>query len=242
MTWHAKPKGAYDYSYGDGNDNLWEMVSGMSGWSDAAKAGAIGNSVHEGGMNPWRWQGDKQSSVSSGGYGLFQYTPGSGYTNLSGAHPNLNVNATDPSEYTPGAVASDGAYQVSVMVNNTLSKWVSSCWRSYWSTTTYADLYAYRQQLLNTYGDGSSISMSQYSSIVDDVEACCFIFLACFEGPAVPNYATRKYTCNDVYRIITGQEPPTPPTPPGPSPADLPAWLIGMFKKKKNRKKIQGRF
>ena len=232
MTWHAKPSGSYDYSTGDGLDNLWEMAGGMTGWSDAAKAGAIGNSVHEGGMNPWRWQYDSSSQIPNGGYGLFQYTPGSGYTNLSGATPNMSVTSQ-----TTGATPQDGAFQVSVLINDTLSKWVSSCWRSYWDTTLYASLYSYRQDLLNQYGNGSTITMAQYAAIPTDVEACTFIFLACFEGPAKPNYTNRKNTALDVYNILTGgTPPPTPPTPPPtpPVPGDFP-WAI-LFNRDKWRK------
>ena len=80
MTWHAKPSGGYSYTSAEGTDNIFEMAACFPAWTDEAKAAAIANSVHEGGLNPWRWQGD--SFGLSRGYGLFQFTPGSGYINF----------------------------------------------------------------------------------------------------------------------------------------------------------------
>lgn len=230
MTWYAKPKGSYGMYSTEGNANIFEMASCWPAWTDAAKSAAIGNSIHEGGLNPWRWQNDSQSSVDSGGYGLFQFTPGSAYTSLSFAAPNMSV-----SEVTAGADPSDGATQCDMVASNYLGKWVSSCWRSYWDTTTYATLYAYRSQVLNTWGSGNSISIAQFGQITD-VDAATFVFLACFEGPAVPNYGVRATSANKIYEILTGTTPPTPdppdpPTPPTPT-GTVPPWLL--FKIRKN--------
>jgi len=223
MTWHAKPSGSYLYTTQEGNDNIFEMASCWPAWTDEAKSAAIANSYHEGGLNPWRWQGDSQSSVTSGGYGLFQFTPGSGYINsgFPGITPNLSV-----SSVTPGATAADGACQCDVVATDYLGKWVSNCWRSYWDPQTYNNLYAYRQQVLNQWGSGSSITLAQFGQC-QDLDAATFIFLACFEGPRIPNYDVRKSTAAAIYQIITGTTPPTPPVPPTPPPgAGLPAWLL----------------
>jgi len=243
MTWHAKPKGSYSITSVEGLDNIWEMAACFPAATDETKAAIIGNSVHEGGLNPWRWQNDSQASVPDGGYGLFQYTPGSGYTNLSFAMPNFSVTTI-----TGGADPSDGAIQCDVMSTNYLGKWVSSCWRTYWNypdTTVpkYPELWAYRNAVLARWGSGSSISMSQFSQC-QDIDAATFIFLACFEGPKVPNFDTRKRTAAKIYEILTGQTPPTPPptpdppTPPEPTPPrpiDMITGLCLLNKRKQKR-------
>ena len=226
MTWHAKPSGPYGINSTEGRDNIFEMASNWPAWTDEAKSAAIGNSVHEGGLNPWRWQSDSQSSVQSGGYGLFQFTPGSGYisSGFPGITPNLSV-----SQQTSGATPEDGQTQCEVVATDYLHKWNSNCWRSYWDPQTYNTLYAYRQQVLNRWGTGSSISLAQFGQC-QDLDAATFIFLACFEGPRVPNFDVRKNTAGKIYEIITGQSPPTPPPgpdPPTPPPgAGVPPWLL----------------
>lgn len=231
MTWHAKPSGSYNYNSAEGQDNIFEMAGCFPAWTDEAKSAAIGNSVHEGGLNPWRWQNDSQSSVSSGGYGLFQFTPGYGYINsgFPGITPNLSVTSQ-----TYGATPEDGEKQCEVVGSDYLHKWVSTCWRSYWNTSTYAALYQYRSDVLNTWGSGNSISLAQFGQC-QDLDAATFIFLACFEGPRVPNYDVRKGTAGIIYQILTGQTPPSPPVPPGPTPGSgVPPWLL--FKIAKNGK------
>lgn len=224
MTWHAKPSGPYGINSAEGLDNIYAMAACFPAATLESQAAIIGNSVHEGGLNPWRWQGDTYGR--SRGYGLFQYTPASGYIDLSFATPNLST-----TQVTAGATPEDGETQCEVMATNYLGKWVSTCWRSYWSTTTYAELYAYRQEVLNTWGDGSSISLAQFFQC-SDVDAATFIFLACFEGPAVPNYGVRKNTAWDIYAILGGSPtPPTPPVPPDPPSGSLPAWLVAAMKK-----------
>ena len=42
----------------------------------------MGNAYGESGWNPWRWQNDTYNV--NNGYGLFQYTPASGYLNVYG--------------------------------------------------------------------------------------------------------------------------------------------------------------
>lgn len=231
MTWHAKLKGSYAWNSSEGQDNILEMISNWGSWTDEAKAAAVANSCFEGGLNPWRWQRDSQNSVASGGYGLFQFTPGSGYVYSSypGITPNLNVN-----EKTPTATPEDGRCQCEVVDTDYLGKWVSSCWRSYWNTSTYASLYSYRQQVLSAWGNGSSISLSQFKQCTD-LDAAVFIFLACFEGPLVPNYSVRQGVAISIYNFITGHTPPTPPVPPTPPPGSgIPAWLLKKIADKNN--------
>lgn len=232
MAWHAKPSGGYSINSVEGQDNIFEMAACFPAWTDEAKSGAIGNSVHEGGLNPWRWQNDSQSSVSSGGYGLFQFTPGSGYINSGwpGISPNLSV-----SSITSGATAADGQCQCEVVGTDYLHKWVSNCWRSYWDLQTYNALYAYRQDVLNRWGSGSSITLAQFGQC-RDIDAATFIFLACFEGPRIPNFDPRKATAAKIYEILTGITPPTPPVPPTPGPGSgVPAWLLKKIADKNRR-------
>lgn len=223
MTWHAKPSGPYAWNSSDGQDNILEMVSNWPAWTVEAQSAAVANSVYEGGLNPWRWQYDRQSSVDSLGYGLFQYSPGSGYINSGwpGITPNLSV-----SSQTAGATPEDGQCQCEVLATDYLHKWNSNCWRSYWDPQTYNSLYAYRQDVLNRWGSGSSITMAQFGQC-QDLDAATFIFLACFEGPRVPNYDVRKTMAGNIYQFLTGTAPPTPPVPPTPPPgAGVPPWLL----------------
>lgn len=178
--WYAKPSGGYTMKSTEGTANILMMTDYFrtKGYTDEAIAGLIGNAYAESSLNPWRWQSDYIHL--NGGYGLFQYTPASGYidgcTHLQGYSPNMSV-----TEQTTGATPQDGLAQCICFAENTLSKWVSSCWRTYWSTTQYADLYAYRQTVLNTWGNGTRIYHDDYPAI-NDVYAATFVILACFEG------------------------------------------------------------
>ena len=223
MTWHAKPAGGYSLGSADWIDN-WNEIIFMLSWTDEAKAGMGGNLQHESGMNPWRWQSDTVNT--SAGYGLPQFTPASGYLALSGVTPNMST-----SQITAGATPEDGARQMQAIDSDELHKWVSSCWRSYWSKITYAGLWAYAQEIMNTWGNGSSVSFSQFKACTD-VDAATFIWLACYEGPGAPNYTARQTTARTIYtQYMGGVIPPTPPgpqppTPDPPSGQHLPYWLM----------------
>lgn len=225
MAFNAKPSGAYGFSSTEGTNNVQQMYNMFSslGYAVEAIAGVIGNSMSESGLNPWRWQGDKVSM--RGGYGLFQYTPASDYINLTGIQyfaPNLST-----TEVTSGANPDDGFAQIIVFDENRLSKWGSGAWRPYWSTTTYAQLYAERNRILKQWGSGSSISMAQFKAITNVYDAT-FVFLACFEGPAVPNMTPRYNNASTAYEILTGMqpEPPTPtPTPTPKQRKGMPLWM-----------------
>lgn len=225
MAWSAKPKGGYSVTSEGGLNNINEIyyVLVTYGFNMESSAGVLGNVQGESGFNPWRWQSDRVNQ--HGGYGLFQYTPASGYINLPGATPNLSVTTV-----TPGATPEDGAYQVEVFASNSLSKWVPSAWRPYWSTTTYSDLYAKRAEWLTTWGNGSSISMEQFKQVTD-IEAATFFMLACFEGPSIPDLANRYRYALKIYEILGGVvPPPEPPTPPTPVPGTLKYWLLKAMK------------
>lgn len=233
MGWHAKPSGGYNTSSAAGLDNIFAFKNAFSTWNNAVIAGMLGNVQAESGLNPWRWQGDRFGT--SRGYGLFQFTPASGYIGLSGATPNLSV-----TEITTGATPEDAERQISAFRTNELGKWVASCWRNYWSTSTYASLYGYRQEVLNTWGHGDGISLAEFSEITD-VYAATFVFLACFEGPQVPNIDARNRNAREMYKILTGDYPEPPyippdPEPPSPTPTPQNAWMYAVMKKITERK------
>lgn len=238
MAWHAKPSGSYGAYTVAGIDNIFEINNNLQSFHIAAISGIIGNIMAESGLNPWRWQGDMYGT--SRGYGLFQFTPASGYINLTGATPNLSVISQ-----TTGATPEDGIRQITAFKTNELGKWVPSCWRSYWDPATYPELYAYRTEVLNTYGHGSGISIPEFADVTD-ITAAAFIFLACFEGPKVPNLTARVTNANTAYEIITGQTPPTPPVPPPdppippdpPTPSQLPIWLLAKIREENFKRRL----
>lgn len=224
MAWFAKPYGAYGYNSIEGIANINEMYAFFNGrdYTLETICGVIGNSIAEGGLNPWRWQSDTVNL--SAGYGLFQYTPASGYidgcSDLAGYAPNFSVTET-----TEGANPSDGLAQCIAFAENTLGKWVSTCWRPYWDIDTYYDLYYTRQRILDTYGDGERITMEQFKGITSVYDAT-FVFLACFEGPAVPSMGTRFEYASAVYEAITGDTPDVPPTPTPPKRKGLTIYMM----------------
>lgn len=233
MAWYAKPRGGYDANSSSGLSNIFAFRSALSTWTVEAVSGMLGNVQAESGLNPWRWQGD--SYGTSRGYGLFQFTPASSYLALSGATPNLSTTSV-----TTGATPEDAERQIQAMRSDELGKWNSSAWRSYWDTTTYASLYAYRQQCLNDWGHGTGISIAEFADI-QDVYAATFLFLACFEGPAVPNIDARNRNAANMYKILTGSEPAPPyvppdPEPPSPTPTPIENWLVAVLKKTAERR------
>lgn len=203
--WQAKPSGAYAVNSAGYLANIAEMNAffNANAYTLEAQAGIIGNSYAESGLNPWRWQSDSVSY--SAGYGLFQFTPARDYINnckdVAGYAPNLSVTAV-----TTGANPGDGGAQLTVFATDKLQKWVASCWRSYWDASTYADLYALRAQILAKYGTNNRLSMTQFAKITD-IRDATFAFLACYEGPLVPNLTPRYNMANAVYPLLTGDTP-----------------------------------
>ena len=203
MAFYCKPSGRYDLGTVEATNNIQEYYNLFSGFTTVENVvGQLCNVNSESGLNPWRWQGD---TVNLGaGYGLYQYTPASGYINLTGItghSPNMSTSQVS------GGDPSDAIAQIWVFQNNTLGKWVSSCWRSYWDPSVYPDLYNMRTRILNQYGDGSSLTLAQFYGI-DNADDACFAFMACFEGPAVPNFAARIANAQQIRDAIGGG--PTP--------------------------------
>ena len=241
MAWYAKPSGGYSRNSVGGQINIFNYRTAFSTWTLESVCGMLGNIEAESGFNPWRWQGDRYGTGR--GYGLYQFTPASGYINLSGATPNLSVDSI-----TSGADPSDADRQIQAFRTNELGKWVSSCWRSYWNdehgNPLYPDLWTYRSQVLARWGNGSSISIAEFSDVTDMYDAT-FIFLACFEGPQVPNLGARNRNTGKIYEILTGDPPPTPPEPPIPPPppeppaGDFNVNKLLIYTQRSKRKKIR---
>ena len=199
MGFYAKPSGGYAISSDTGKANMYAIYDYLSeeGYSDEAIIGILGNVVGESALNPWRWEGNVVNY--SNGYGLFQFTPASEYINGSGIPnhaPNLSTSST-----TSGASPNDALGQLYCLVTDKFGKWRGYCWRSSWSSSDYPGLYSMHTYILNHYGSGSYLSMSQFKAM-DNYEYACFAFLACYEGPAVPNYSTRKTYCDEIAPII----------------------------------------
>ena len=212
MSWFAKPSGGYDLRSEEavGNGIAMNGFFNARGYTLEAQAGIIGNCYHESGLNPWRWQNDIVNRA--GGYGLFQFTPASQYLDwmVGGDYyaPNLST-----SYVTGGAQPYDGYNQLLVLDQDQLNKWSGYCWRPYWSTVDYAELYAMRARILQTYGDGVGLTYDQFK-LINNVSDATFAFLACYEGPAVPNFYVREATANYVFNGLNPYTPDDPPLKP----------------------------
>lgn len=207
MGWNCKPSGGYAITSQEGSENINAFYNYLSGVTNVDNVvGMLCNVCEESGLNPWRWQGDTVSL--SAGYGLFQFTPASGYINLTGipGHaPNMSTSTIS------GGSTTDAEAQLYVLANDVLSKWVGTCWRSYWSQGDYPTLYTKHTYILNTYGNGSILTMSQFFNITNTEDAC-FAFLACYEGPLVPNLQQRLSHEQDIRDVLQPTPPPPPPT------------------------------
>lgn len=86
-TWHAKRTGAYAMGSQGGDDNACLITSMLMldyGWTLEACCGMLGNIAGEGGLNPWRWEGDNiksyaEAQTTSRGMGLIGWTPARKY-------------------------------------------------------------------------------------------------------------------------------------------------------------------
>lgn len=205
MAFYAKPSGGYATDSTEWTNNVYTIYNYLSaeGYTMECVSGMLGNMFAESGLNPWRWQNNVVNY--SAGYGLMQFTPASGYINLTGIPqhaPNLST-----SQQTTGASSDDGYAQLYVFIHDTLSKWYSPLWRSYWDQSAYPDLYNQARNVLIAYGNGSTLTMSQFAGITD-VYSSTLAFLGCYEGPAVPNYDTRLFYALHIYDVLGGYTPP----------------------------------
>ncbi len=230
MSWHGKPSGGYVMSSTEGTENIYEMhyMFDAAGYTLESQAGIIGNVVNESALNVWRWQGDTVN-MYYGGYGLFQYTASTSAAtdryidvcaNLPYYAPNLST-----SSVTQGALVTDAICQMNVFTSDYLNKWHATIWRSYWpANQTLRNMV---NNILNTWGNGTTLSQYQFSQITS-VSDAAVAFLGAFEGPQYPNYQPRIDSANAVYQILQGA-PPGPGPGPGPSPTTrgkMPVWMM----------------
>ncbi len=200
--WHAKPSGGYSPNTTEYNDNIKEcdLYFSAEGFTAESIAGMLGNCYAESNLNPWYWQNNYADM--SNGYGLFQFTPASDYigpmAGVPGYAPNTSVSTT-----VAGANPSDGGAQLITMRNDYLGKWSTIVWRSYWDANDYPALWSLSQSIVNTFGSNGRLTMDQFRNI-DNVEAATFAFLACYEGPAVPNMSDRLNYANAIYPLLDG--------------------------------------
>ena len=193
--WNAKPKGGYSFESGEALENIrhiWQFFE-LRGYTREAAAGVMGNIQAESGFNPWRWQGDKVNN--SAGYGLFQFTPARGYLNITGSKANKSVSCV-----TYDASPEDGRRQLEVFDDNELKKWTTLGWRPYWDSTKYGTLYAKSRFYIDEYASGR-VKMSDLRKCTN-IDAATFFVLACFEGPAVPNFEIRAKFAHEIYNYL----------------------------------------
>lgn len=196
---YAKPRNDYAIDSAETRNNTIKIYQYLhaQGFSDESIIGILGNIYAESGMNPWLWNGNVYSP-SSVAYGLFQFYPGSSYTNATWI-PNHSPNLST-TEITPGADPDDAYGQLYAVANDSLNKWVGTCWGP-WSSSTYPDLYAKHTYILNTYGDGYGITINDFKRINVYSDAV-FAFVACYERPETPGYLTRLGYAATLKRIV----------------------------------------
>ena len=204
MGWNCKPNGGYAISSVEGTENInlyYTMYQSLTGVNNVI--GQLCNVYWESGLNPWRWEGDVFNTHN--GYGLYQYTPATGYINLSG-YPDKSPNMS--TSQVSGGTPNDAKAQIYVFQDNALGKWIGDCWRPDWDPATYPDLYAKHTAILNRYASGPLLSLADFYDI-NDIEDACFAFMACFERPGTPNFATRLAFAPAIEEALhPGPQPP----------------------------------
>lgn len=201
---YAKPTGGYTYDSVEGTANIKAVYNYLfpKGFTKESIIGILGNVEGESNYNPWLWENGTYNP--NDGYGLFQFTPASEYINASWL-PDYAPNI-DPPNISPTADPDDAYAQLYAFINDTFGKWDSYCWRVDWNTTTYADLWNKRTYILNTYGNGSSLTLAQFKTI-NDYSDSTFAFLACYEKPLIPNYLQRLGYAANVKTILDNYNP-----------------------------------
>ena len=192
--WHAKPSGAYAIESKEGKENIieaWRVCQAL-GFSKESFCGMMGNSYGESGWNPWRWQNDRYNV--NNGYGLFQYTPASGYLNVYGnIYPEFSPNLSTTS-VTHGADARDGIAQLKAVESS--GKYFGNATRTSRIIGYYADCVNYQ-------------TLSEFKTI-NNIDGATVCWLGYFEAPAKINdnvVSARISYANKVKDIIGGSIP-----------------------------------
>lgn len=133
MPWHAKSTGGYARDTQEAQDNavMFASVLQSVGWSLESICAALGNIQGEGAMNPWRWDSDTyfptqaEAIQDQAVYGLFNYTPFTGYMNLGANYPGFGINYNDGNDNNTGSIK-DGDAQALFMNDDILGNIVNS--------------------------------------------------------------------------------------------------------------------
>lgn len=207
MAWFAKQIGAYPLESAEGTENALEFAAFFrpppgqpEDATDEAIAGMLGNVMAESGLNPWRWEGDTSINRERG-YGLFQFTPATQYYAVMNGEPYFSPNWEIGSSPYPGATPDDAICQLTALAEDKLGKWARYCWRNYWNVGDYNDLWKLRYDVVNTWGSNDGLSWEQFLRI-DDLRSATYAFLACYEGPSVPNLDPRVANAEKAYELI----------------------------------------
>lgn len=219
MAWNAKPRGAYAVGSDEWTANVWAFweVCQKLGYSKEACAGMAGNSQGEGGMNPWRWQSDTVNM--SAGYGLFQYTPASGYLDNYGRTSSYYAPNLSTSIITSGALATDGIAQIECI--GASGKYGGGTVRVERIKPYYSDCENYQ-------------SLNDFKGIAD-VYGATVCWLGFFEAPKIIDQSvvnTRYSWAQQVYEVLGGT-PPEPPEPPIPTPTDYIYYMVKIRRKRR---------
>ena len=209
--WHAQQISGwstYAKESQEAQDNGMEFLSILMslGFTKEACAGIWGNVGHEGGYNPWMWEGNVPLAVNDWrlsdpdemrrhGYGLFQYTPAKKYLwdstcqSFTGFSPNYSNQAGTPN---------DGSAQV------------------------YAMDYLARNgdYFINPYHP-FNLTYNDYKASTQSPEYLAEVWMWNYERPNAQagqsSLPDRKADARYWYDLWGGVVPPVPPTPTGSS-------------------------
>ena len=212
MGWYAKPSGSYGVGSDEWNENVfafWEVCERL-GYTKEACAGMIGNSQGEGGMNPWRWQSDKVDY--SIGYGLFQYTPASGYFDNYGKTSSYFSPNRSTTTQTTGATPNDGIAQIECI--SASGKYVGGSSRVERIKPYYAACESYQ-------------TLDDFKKI-NDVYGATVCWIGFFEAPSIidAEKINQRYNWSmPAYELLKGS--------PTPEPIDLIYYLMKIRRKRR---------
>lgn len=142
VTWHQVVTDAYgaltaDEKYDNAILTYYALVH--MGFTDEAAAGVMGNIQAEGDFNPGQWEHGFNMAPSSG-YGMFQYTPSTKYTDYATI---MGVDINDPDQNGPSQVqwlddhpsqwkASAAGYSYDAYKQLTDERAAAIAWMLYW--------------------------------------------------------------------------------------------------------------
>ena len=235
MGWHAKPSGPYDMGTIENEENTLEINGILNGYgfSVESQIGILANCQAESQLNPWRLEGPDSPNWTSGmGYGLYQFTPGwqyiEGCIDFPGYGPNTTIHTT-----LPTARPEDGYAQTMALAEDSLEKWTVYAWRDSWDRNAYPYMWQLCSEGVARWGSNGRITLAQYKT-VDEPNYATAIFLACYEGPSVPNIQTRL-SFVPYFASIVSPDTPVPP-PPEPFNPHGNSFKIMFYLKSKRRR------